>query len=189
MASQLAVWTHLFTGGHGGPAWIRLVTVVLLALALASPVAARIRRWRDRRAHAGDSALVDGGFGEQFPVEIAVVARGQRLGVDRGVVWFADGLMGFSGAASSFVLAAWDVKIRATATPARYGQTPIPAGAIELADSPVPAYLLLEALGTSEAALRERLKRFDKETAAPDAERHWPPLVPYAAGGAPYGNA
>jgi hypothetical protein len=88
--------------------------------------------------------------------------------------------MGFSGEASSFVLAAWDIHLHRSGQAALMGKPAIPAGGIELLGAPVPAHLVVNPVGQGgKKEFTERLRIFEIQSASADAERHWPPLVPY----------
>jgi len=181
LLSQAPSWINLFTNpGRHVPA-LRYAVGAIVLLALAIGIGAMVRsRLRDRLGKT-DATLLDGAFGEQFPAEITIVAGKKPLGSDRGVIWFADGLIGFSGRSASFVLAARDVAVPWTARAANTPVGPAPIGSLVLVDAPVPAYVAISPLGDHTKALRERLRLFENETAAPDAERHWPPLEAYEA--------
>lgn len=162
--------------GEAG-SWTLFAGVYLLAmLALGYPI---LRDRRARRMRAKDFALVDGGFGDQFPVEVTVVAAGKRLGTDRGVLWFDDGLMGFSGAALSFVLASCDVVVKRQGQKTSRQGKGYPDGAVALVRSPREAYVVVHALGRQAKECQARLRRFAWEPVNREAERHWPPLIAY----------
>lgn len=163
--------------GEAG-AWIGTLVFFLSILILIGGYALRERR--ARRMRPEDFALVDGAFGDQYPVEVTIVAGGSRLGSDRGVVWFADGLMGFSGRAASFVLAPRDAQVCRTARPKTASRPALPANAIELLDAPVASHLVVHPLGGKEADFWERLRYFEMVKVPIVAERYWPPLVPYS---------
>jgi len=135
---------------------------------------------------ARDQALVDGGFGDQFPVELAIVVQANTIGVDRGVLWFADGLMGFSGSAASFVLASSDLEPTEKGRHHPRSGQPYPAGAILLKRAPQEAYVVIIPLKGHEAGYEARLKRFEDESPTADAERFWPPLHCYVTDDAPF---
>ena len=153
--------------------WTCIVLFVVLGLYFA------VREALAHRVQNADRAHLDGAFGDQFPIEVTIVANGKRIGTDRGVLWFADGLIGFSGGASSFVLAAWDVKTYPKATAAKGMVTSRPSGSLDLIGAPAYAHMVVRALGKHHKAYLHRLEQFEKDTADPDAERFWPPLEPY----------
>jgi hypothetical protein len=126
-----------------------------------------------------DQALIDGGFGDQFPAELTIVVDNKAIGSDRGAVWFADGLMGFSGSAASFVLASRDVEVREPGRDHPRSGQPYPAGTILLRGAPREAYVVVSPLSGHKEGYYLRLKRFQDEFASSDAERFWPPLKPY----------
>ena len=148
-----------------------LVALVALGVCLAA-----IRRRAALRRKR--SAMMDEGFGDQFVVEVTMVADGKHLGTDGGVLWFADGLVGFTGASSSFLLASSDVRSHQTPKTAK-GRTTFPAGSLQLVGARRHAYVVISPASRDRKAYKERLRRFTLEFAPPDAERHWPPLVPY----------
>jgi len=131
---------------------------------------------RVKRPHPEDVILADGNFGDQYPAEIAVFARQRSLGMDRGVVWFSDGLMGFSGSSFSFVLSAKDIAPQwvGVKRDSRY-----PTNSIVLKDAPVPGHLVVTPLGANNNLYRERLYRFSQAAESPTGERIWPPLTPF----------
>lgn len=170
----------MFVGGVFGrtAGWIGYGLILLFIFAYAGRYF-----WKERgrlRMMPMDQALVDGGFGDQFPAELTIVVGNKAIGSDRGAVWFADGLMGFSGSAASLVLASNDIEVReAGRDHPRTGQ-PYPAGSILLRGAPCEAYVVVSPLSGHEEGYRLRLKQFQGEMASSDAERFWPPLQPYA---------
>ena len=156
--------------------WIGLGGLILIGI---YAISAKVGEWITRRGKPSGQAVVDAAFGDQFSVEIHLVIRGKRLGSDRGVVWFHDGLMGFSGRAFSFVLSAQDIapqweRVRKLAIKQRY-----PIDAVVLVGAPKEAYLFVTPLAGQTIAYRQRLYEFKKANAEPTGERHWPPLEPY----------
>lgn len=131
-----------------------------------------------RRVRPEDQALMDGGFGEQFLVEMTIVVGDKRLGTDRGVVWFAEGLMGFSGRATAFVLAPRDLRPNLVSKK-REGKDPLPAGSIVLRGAPREAYIVVTPLGRQRRAYVAGLKRFMWSKKPSQSERCWPPLTRY----------
>ncbi|RYG25416.1 hypothetical protein EON82_07170 [bacterium] len=136
---------------------------------------------RRTMGHLTARPIPDGSISDEFLAEVTIVVKGRRIGIDRGVVWFSEGLMGFSGPATSFVLAAWDVELQRVGRMATMTESAIPAGALLLVESPKPAYLLIQPLGRNRAAFRRRLIRFERESMGEDEERIWPPLHLYTA--------
>jgi hypothetical protein len=147
-----------------------VLALVLLTIALRTKFAARLR--------LKDKELAENAFGDQYLVEITIGSEQNRLGTDRGILWFSEGLMGFSGDATSFVLAAWDVEV--PPKNGRHRDQKLPLHSIALVDSPVPGYFVIHPLNRDAAEYRKRLERFERESADFDAERTWPPLEPYA---------
>ncbi|RYG25418.1 hypothetical protein EON82_07180 [bacterium] len=127
-----------------------------------------------------DHALVDGAFGDQFPVEVTLVVEGERTGTDRGVVWFADGLMGFSGKALSFVLAASDVAAEWDESKRHITGKHLPPGSLVLVGTPKLAHVVVDPLRGHAEAYRERLNAFVAANEVSEWERYWPPLSPYS---------
>lgn len=184
-SSQMPNWINLLSRpGRHSPVLLYLVAL-FVAAALIILVAVLVRERLARRTRREDLALVDGSFGDQYPVDVTIVANGVRIGSDRGVAWFADGLMGFSGGASSFVLASWDVAPRWGTKGRTKSVGAMPEGAIVLVDAPVPSYVVVSPSRTHWKSYRERLHAFEKESAGADAERFWPPLVPYEEASVP----
>lgn len=179
LLSQLPDWLNLLFGRDNHLLVVRIVAMVLIVVLLGVILFGIVRRRLARRIRAEDRALVDGSFGDQFPVEMTIVVGKQPIGTDRGALWFADGLVGFSGEVASFVLAARDVEVAWTSARSRPARGAIPQGSLILVGTRVPSYVIVEPLGEHAKAFRERLRRFEGETADPDAERHWPPLAPY----------
>lgn len=158
--------------------WVRWILLGAM-FAVAFGVALR-NTWALRKG-AADRFLVDGGFGDQFPAEITIVVEGKRIGADRGVVWFADGLMGFSGSSASFVLAARNLAphyVKAHRPPK--GQ-PTSYDVIVLRGAPRSALVSVAPLFGHIRAYRKRLEAFMAADEMPQGERHWPPLEPYEA--------
>ncbi len=162
-------------GAHGA-AFAMVALVVLMALLFAY---FGLRERRARRLRPEDQALVDGAFGDQYPAEMTIVASGKRLGSDRGVVWFADGLIGFSGGAASFVLAATDVERQQGQKKRDRRGRVLPPGALVLRNAPGEAYVIVAPLGNHTRPYFERLTAFCWRDERVEAERHWPPLVAY----------
>jgi hypothetical protein len=143
-------------------------------------IAAKISEYFARRQKPSGQAVLEAALEDQFSVEIHLVVQGMRIGRDWGVLWFGDGLMGFSGSAMSFVLSARDVapqweRVRIAAV-----KNPYPVDSIVLVDAPNDAYLFVTPLAGQTQAYRKRLYEFKKENALPNAERHWPPLHRYS---------
>jgi hypothetical protein len=158
--------------------WVRWIFFGT-AIAVATGIALR-DTWALRK-RATDRFLVDGGFGDQFPAEITIVVEGRRIAADRGVVWFADGLMGFSGSSASFVLAASNLAphyVKAHRPPK--GQ-PVSYDIIALRGAPRSALVSVTPLFGHIKAYRKRLEAFMAADERPQGDRHWPPLEPYQA--------
>jgi len=162
--------------------WVTYLTALLIAIVLLvfAAIFVEDRFLSSREDRQGASAMPDGVVADEFTVEITIVANGRRLGSDRGIVWFAEGLMGFSGSATSFVLADWAFELIRAQRRATMSEHAVPAGALLLIDAPVPAYILVRVLGRGTAAFTRRLRRFERESAAGNAERSWPPLTSYS---------
>ena len=143
------------------------------------PVCVAVRVRLARRENASDRALVDAAFGDQFTAELTIVVNAKRIGADRGVVWFADGLFGFSARAASFVLAAQNIEpylpeVRSF----KLAQDLLP-DSIALVHAPSAAFIVVTPVLGHEKAYRERLRRFMSDAETPESERLWPPLEPY----------
>ncbi len=128
-----------------------------------------------RRMTDEDRVVMDGGFGDQFPVEVTFTVRGIRLGIDRGVLWFSDGLIGFSGEAAAFVLSADDL------FPPRPGSQGDSSMAFR--NAPKEGCVDVRPLGKTGRAYQKRLRQFFYDWDRTDGERFWPPLSPYGASG------
>jgi hypothetical protein len=151
-------------------AWLGIVLVVAIAGWLVYAVVSELAA---RRTQDADRALMDGAFGEQFSVELTIFVNGNAIGADRGVVWFADGLMGFSGTSASFVLAASDLV-------PQWGKAKgMSHDAIVLVGAPRRTHVVIAPVFGQTRAYRERLAQFMKAKAIPEGERHWPPLERY----------
>ncbi len=153
--------------------WIVVFLIVLMLLP------ASVRDLLGRRKSVRDFALADGAFGDQFPAEMTTVVNGARIATDRGVVWFLEGLTGFSGEASSFVLAASDLApqwIRAKRHPT--GKE-LPPNALALLGAARTAYLQIAPLMGHGKAYRKRFGEFMAANERPESERFWPPLERY----------
>jgi hypothetical protein len=173
-ASLAPNWLNpLFSRGPFG-ALFGLAAVLILVMLVIGCVAFK-NLIVERRAPQ-DSAFVDGAFGDQFLVEVTIVAGKNRLGTDRGVLWFSDNLMGFSGAATSFVLSAKDVRVEKKAL-GRDNQ--LPDNAIILKGAPRTGYFMIHPIGKAAKAYEQRLRAFLIMDVEHEGERVWPPLVPY----------
>ncbi|RYG21066.1 hypothetical protein EON82_19425 [bacterium] len=124
--------------------------------------------------------MLDESFGDQFPVDVTISSSGKGLATDRGVLWFADGLMGFSGESASFVLAASDLAPRWDAAKRPKNWNQLPPDAISLVGAPREAHIVITPLRGKWRAYRERLAAFMRADEEPRGERQWPPLYPYA---------
>ena len=192
-AALLPSFVLLMTNGRAADWAIGLYLAFTVGVLLAS-FSFLIRRYKTRHLLVAE-LMADDEFGAQFPVEVTVFAKGKPLGRDQGVVWFADDLMGFSGAACSFVLASTDLMWGLR--PARAGgqvQT-WAKGVLLLRGAPVDAFLVLTPLGGNILGCKkrvlgfvpsgggtedERLARYMGVDSSPSEERCWPPLKPYA---------
>jgi len=156
--------------------------VLVLALYVTILVAYAVfwlRKYLRIRSTERDQRVMDGGFGDQFPVEVTLSADGQCLGMDRGVLWFADGLMGFSGDATAFVLAADDLAAPWSAAAASCEDPKKPIDALVFRNAPRSGHVDVTPLRGSGKAYRRRLQRFFYDWDRPTGERFWPPLSPY----------
>lgn len=160
-------------GSHFWTALLILVPIVVLTAFFVS------KQILGRRVRREDTTFVDGAFGEQFVVELTIAASNKRIGADRGVLWFSDGLMGFSGRAASFVLAAKDIQPACHKGKSVVKGRNFPSDALLLNDAPVVAHIILTPLRGYEKRYQERLKRFLWLDERPEGERFWPPLEPY----------
>lgn len=179
IASQLPNWANIVFGSDHHSPVVRIVVFALLAVFGIVAACCALQRRLARRVRPRDAALLDGAFGDQFLVDVTILTGKRPLAIDRGALWFADGLIGFSGEVFSFVLATQDVKVAWTAKPATRDRIAVPVGSLALVGAPVLAYIGLSPLDHSAKSLRERLRAFEGETASPSAERYWPPLKPY----------
>lgn len=122
---------------------------------------------------------MDESFGDQYLVEVTIVVGKDRLGTDRGVLWFSDGLMGFSGNATSFVLSGEDIRLQ---WKNKKRDTALPSHAILLQGAPRFAYFVVHPIGAAARKCFERLNLFELMGTKHEGERVWPPLVPYKDG-------
>jgi hypothetical protein len=157
-------------------ALIGLSVFVILVTIIAT---AKVSEFVARHGKPSGTAVADATFGDQFAVEIHLLVHGKQLGRDRGVLWFGDGLMGFSGHALSFVLAAADIAPQWEKLLRKNTKKSLPADAVVLRNAPKDAYFVVTPLAGRTKAYRKRLYEFKKENAEPAGERHWPPLHRY----------
>lgn len=164
--------------------WLTLLSaamiLVCLAVLVAFVVLPALRHLLARRKTIRDLALTDDAFGEQFPVEATLVADGKPLGSDRGVAWFTDGLIGFSGESFSFVLAASDLAPQWIEARREFPKGTIPSNALGLRNAAVTAYLHFAPLLGHGKPFWDRLRNFVNADEPATGERFWPPLEPYA---------
>ncbi len=129
---------------------------------------------RVRRRQRSDEALTERPQGlEEFPVEIIVRVNEQPLGMDRGVVYFDDGLMGFVGSSATFLLAAEDFERRKALT-----DLDVPFRPLDLANGAKSDVRIKPLLGHGRA-FRRRLRRFLRDGEPAQGPRQWPPLTAY----------
>ena len=157
-------------------ALIGLSVFVVLVTIIAT---AKVSEFVARHGKPSGTAVADAAFGDQFPVEIHLLVEGKQMGRDRGVLWFGDGLMGFSGHAFSFVLAAIDIAPQWEKLMRKNTKKSYPQDAIVLRDAPRDAYFVVTPLAGRTKDYRKRLYEFKKANAVPAGERHWPPLHRY----------
>ncbi|RYG25417.1 hypothetical protein EON82_07175 [bacterium] len=119
-------------------------------------------------------------FGDQFAADVKLMVEGVPLAADRGVVWFAEGLMGFSGRSFSYVLAASDLSTERNASRRENKGKYIPTASLALAGAPKTAHVVVEPLYGHAQPYRERLRVFMAANESPQGERIWPPLSPYS---------
>ena len=172
------VFLPALLSASGQVAYAAIATYVVVVAVFATVTWLRMRN--TLRLSEDDRRLTDYAFGDQYVVTIEIYVGGRSIGTDRGVVWFSEGLMGFSGQATAFVLAARDVEYQPTGRLATLDEPAIPAGAIELVNAPRPTIIQFQPLGAGIADLYKRLRKFERETAAAEAERVWPPFTPYS---------
>lgn len=118
-------------------------------------------------------------------VRVTIRTSGHSVGVDRGVVWFSDQRLFFSGHRTSFVLGGQDLIPRL-----EWSNLKLPGGLKELSDSMValrhpdgPLFVSFLPLNmpngkpeiVSEMRFRKRLAEFRKNTPFAHALRQWPP--------------
>lgn len=157
--------------------WLGLFVTVLwaatLALALllftAGELVFRRRNGKDR-AFADAPAEIP-----QYGVEVVFKSRGNALGADRGVAWFEDGLLGFSGERTSFLLAYEDF-VWSDLT----GFNLVTAGRRDLPlNLREQGALSIRPMWGSGANFRRQLRALIRERKASSRDRQWPPLRPY----------
>jgi hypothetical protein len=151
----------------------------LLALVFAV-VASKITRFIARRKTAFDESLMDDENRDQYAAEISVVVEGKPLGADRGVLWFSDGVMGFSGSSMAFVLAASDLLPNWISPTGKRRDKRLSKLALGLLGAPKGAYLDVVPLVRHGDSFEKRYEEFDRTREMPQEERQWPPLERYA---------
>lgn len=176
-STQIPNWINLLTNSGSHPTVGRLIAfgfivVMVLIVALTILINSRIAS----RLRPKDQALADGAFGDQYLVEVTIGSGKTRFGTDRGVLWFSDDLMGFSGDATSFVLSADDISIAAVG---QKRDNTIPMHAVTLKNAPRPGYFVIHPLNKEANEYRKRLQQFASVRPGTYAERIWPPLEPY----------
>ncbi len=181
-ASQAPSWFNTFFSASRHSPIVLYVFTVILATLLVVAVALMVKNAIRRRLRPQDYALVDGSFGEQFLVEVTIGTGKAKFGTDRGVLWFSDGLMGFSGAATSFVLSADDIELQYNVglqRGAKKRDNALRVDAVILKGAPTPGYFVIHPIDRAARTYRKRLHDFVREGAEHEGERVWPPLVPY----------
>ena len=193
---QIPTFLNIVGNATGNVALFRALFFVLCLFVVGVAFGPFVADWLAQLKRGMSRVLVDGGFGAQFPAEVTTVVEGKRIACDRGVVWFADDLFGFSGEASSFVLAARDLAPQWPPIRRRPGIRGVPNDAIVLLGTPKIAYILIRPLLGYSRNYRHRLKQFFRRDVRTEgerlrafvknedrneAERFWPPLKRYEA--------
>lgn len=140
-----------------------------LAVFLAS--AARLREGRRDRSLSDHLANE-----EEYAVEVRIETAGATIGIDRGVIWFEGALLGFSGRCTSFLLAATDL---APPTGVVISDLDAPYLPLKLRAGGIFGKVTIRPLFGSRRRFRRRMRAFLRKREPSDAERQWPPLVPY----------
>ncbi len=112
----------------------------------------------------------------EFAVEVVVRYAGKPRGADRGVVWFENGLLGFTGERTSFLLAYEDLQ-----PPRRWTLTEIDRAFLPLRLRPGNGKLevAVRPMWGQGWGYRRALRRFLREKAPTEEARQWPPLAEY----------
>lgn len=113
---------------------------------------------------------------EEFAVEIVVNRRGRALGADRGVIWFDQGRLGFSGENTSFLLACDDLILPRKNV---ISWVDVPYQPLKLNVQGGKAEVVVRPLWGQGRGYRRSLIRFLKAAEPSVGERQWPPLQRY----------
>lgn len=113
---------------------------------------------------------------EEFPVEITIRAGLRTIGADRGVVYFDQDLIGFSGGRTSFLLSARDLSYPRVNSWLDFDQVYRP---LSLNADNVTAEVAIRPLVGFGRRFRRRLRAFLRADVAAKVARQWPPLEPY----------
>ena len=176
---MVAFWLLTMVSDHNDIFWLDVLAAIVFVMALGLEATSLYVRYVARRHGSSERALLDREDLDHYAVEVTIVIEGKAIGADRGVIWFADGVMGFSGASTAFVLAAGDVSAdwigRRKAKWDRTFEKP----KLTLKGTPQPTIIEIEPLVRKGASFEERLASFYVAKERPLEERQWPPLRSY----------
>lgn len=170
----LTIWrwlNHLPNPGGSAAAAIQLGYDLLMIFAV-SIFAYMVWAWR---TFFKKNIVLENSFGDQFAVNVTFTAGNRSIGADCGTLWFADGLMGFSGSAASFVLCAGDLVDAYRDVSRRHP----PLSLLVLRGAPVPRAVSIVHLGKDRKEFIARLARFISDDEPGQGARFWPPLKPH----------
>lgn len=155
------------------PGWFPKLQVVGYGLLFALFVIWKVNETVARRTLKADLQLSDRPEGiVEYLVEAVIFVDGKELAVDRGVVWFEEELLHFSGAATSFVLAATDIRPSVRFDP--FGEE---MKWMMLARPRTNAAIrLLPLSGFRNWGFRWAIRRFVRKRESVLKPRQWPPL-------------
>ena len=176
-----------------------LVSLIVAAFALQSPlpllgvgacvVLARdlpkTRRVSERKITDADRRMIEDPDDKDVCLVLITIVRDWRtVGEDKGVVWFADGRIFFSGHRTSFVLGGEDLLPKE-----RWSIFASTEGGLVFGDRTLPldvdrgnAYVSFQALSYGDARemrFSKRLTAFLKNPPQSRGPRQWPPFEPY----------
>ncbi len=139
-----------------------------------------LNEFRIRRRREIDKALSERPAGlTEYPVEAIIFVNHRPLGLDRGVIYFEEGRVGFVGSSFSFLLAANDL-IDPKEKPLM--QSNLLLSELELrSHGGGTAYVTIKPLLGYGRAYRKSMRRFFEEDKDAPGERQWPPITKYQA--------
>lgn len=170
-----------FLEGSPDRKWLfHLLVWIQVWLIAAGAVVFLLNELRIRRHGNIDKALSERPAGlTEYPVEAIIFVNDKPLGLDRGVIYFEEGRVGFVGSSFSFLLAANDLVNPREKT---LIQKDLVISRLTLrTHGGGTAFLQIKPLLGYGRAYRKSLKRFFKEDKDVPGERQWPPVTKYRA--------